>query len=99
LLVCPVIRLAQSKCNSFVQPKVRNVFRSSAQFNLYTPVYACIQQEASCARRKLVAYCILHTVEGVMEGRRCKGTISASEDETAASQRPLELLELLASHL
>ena len=33
------------------------------------------------------AYCILHTVESVMEGKRCKGTISASGDETAASQR------------
>ena len=28
------------------------------------------------------AYCTLHTVEGAMEGKRCKGSISASEDET-----------------
>jgi len=53
--------------------------------SLYT-VYTRMQQEVSCARRKLVAYCVLHAVEGAMEGKRCKGAIGASEDETAAKE-------------
>ena len=56
-----MIRLVQSKRDSFVQPKVNNVFRSLAQFNLYICVYL---YAARSLLRKTETGCILHTAYG-----------------------------------
>ena len=57
---------------------------SSTSIHLCMPVYSKkpLVQDGNWLH---TAYCILHTVESVMEGKRCKGTISASGDETAGA--------------